>query len=314
MLAVGIMEFGGPAVLRLMDLPDPEAGPGEVRVRVHAATVNPTDIVLRSGGRADRLKEFSPPHVPGMDAAGVLEQIGEGVETDLRIGDRVMAIVVPLGQHGAYAERVVVPAASVVRSPSLASDAQAATIPMNGLTVRQALDELALEPGQTLAVTGAAGAIGGYAVQMGNAAGLRVIADAAPRDEGLLRTLGADVIVPRGDDFAGHVRRIADEGADGLIDGAVMNAVVVPAVRDGGRVATLRGYDGADAEHRGITFHPVFVRNYAREHGKLNDLRELAEQGELALRVARSLPAEEAPEAHRLLEAGGVRGRLVLEF
>ncbi len=314
MLAVGIAEFGGPEALRLVELPDPEAGPGEIRLRVHAATVNPTDTVLRSGGRADRLKDIPPPHVPGMDAAGVVEQIGEGVDTDLGVGERVMAIVVPLGQHGAYAERVVVPAASVARSPSIANDAQAATIPMNGLTVRQALDELALEPGQTLAVTGAAGAVGGYAVQMGKAMGLWVIADAAPSDEKLVLTLGADVIVARGDDFAGRVRRIAGDGVDGLIDGAVMNAVAVPAVRDGGRIATLRGYDGGDVERRGITFCPVFVRNYARKHDKLDDLRDLAEQGGLTLRVARTLPAAEAPEAHRLLEAGGVRGRLVLEF
>jgi NADPH2:quinone reductase len=314
MRAVGILEFGGPEVLRLVEVPDPETGPGEVRLRVHAATVNPTDTVLRSGGRADRLKDVPPPYVPGMDAAGVLEQIGEGVDTDLRIGERVMAVVVPLGQHGAYAERVVVPAASVVRSPSKASDGHAATIPMNGLTVRQALDKLALDPGQTLAVTGGAGAVGGYAVQMGKAAGLRVIADAAPRDEELVRTLGADVIVPRGEDFAGRLRRVAVNGADGLIDGAVMNAVAVPAVRDGGRIATLRGYDGGDVESRGITFCPVFVRNYAQAHDKHNDLRDLAERGELALRVARSFPAEEAPEAHRLLEAGGVRGRLVLAF
>jgi NADPH:quinone reductase-like Zn-dependent oxidoreductase len=314
MRAVGIMEFGGPEALHLVELPDPEAGPGEILVRILAATVNPTDTVLRSGGRADRLKNVPPPHIPGMDAAGVVEQIGEGVDTDLRIGERVMAVVVPLGQHGAYAERVVVPADSVARSPSMANDAQAATIPMNGLTVRQALDELALEPGQTLAVTGAAGAVGGYAVQMGKAAGLEVIADAAPRDEELVLTLGADVIVARGDDFAARVRRIAVDGVDGLIDGAVMNGTVVPAVRDGGRIATLRGYEGVDVERRGVTFCPVFVRNYAREHDKLDDLRHLAEQGELTLRVARSLPAAEAPEAHRLLEAGGVRGRLVLEF
>ncbi len=249
-----------------------------------------------------------------MDAAGVLEQIGEGVDTDLRLGERVMAIVLPLGQHGAYAERVVVPAASVVRSPSMVSDAEAATVPMNGLTVRQALDELALEPGQILAVTGAAGAVGGYAVQMGKAAGLQVIADAAPRDEGLVRVLGADAIVTRGDDFAGRVRQIATDGVDGLIDAAVMNALVVAAVRDGGRVATLRGYDGGDVAGSGVTFCPIFVRNYAREQRKLEDLGHLVERGELTLRVARTLPAEEATEAHRLLEAGGVRGRLVLEF
>ena len=111
------MEFGGPEAFGARGAARTQAGPGEVRVRVHAATVNPTDTVLRSGGRADRLKDVPPPHVPGMDAAGVLEQIGEGVDTDLRVGERVMAIVVPLGQHGAYAERVVVPADSVVRSP-----------------------------------------------------------------------------------------------------------------------------------------------------------------------------------------------------
>jgi NADPH:quinone reductase len=314
MQAVGIMEFGGPEMLHLVELPDPQAGPGELCVRVHAAAVNPTDIVLRSGGRAERLKNVLPPHVPGMDAAGVLEQIGEGVDTDLRVGERVMAVVVPIGQHGAYAERVVVPADSVVRSPATASDAEAATIPMNGLTVRLALDELALQPGQSLAVTGAAGAVGGYAVQLGKAGGLHVIADAGSGDEELVRALGADEIVARGDEFARHVRRVVPDGADGLIDGAVMNAAVVPALRDGGRVATLRGYQGGDVESRGIRFLPVFVRNYAREHDKLDGLRDFAEQGALTLRVARILPAMEAPEAHQLLEVGGVRGRLVLTF
>ena len=147
MRAMGITEFGGPEVLRLVDLPDPEPGPGEVRIRVRAAAVNPTDTVLRSGGRAERLKDIPPPHVPGMDAAGELEQIGEGVRTTLKVGDRVMAVVVPLGQRGAYAERVVVPAESVVPSPAGTTDAEAATLPMNGLTARLALDALGAPTG-----------------------------------------------------------------------------------------------------------------------------------------------------------------------
>ena len=151
-------------------------------------------------------------------------------------------------------------------------------------------------------------------MELGKAAGLQIVADAAPHDEELVRALGADVIVARGDDFARRVRDVAVDGVDGLVDAAVMDAAAVPAVRDGGRVATVRGYDGRGADGRGITFLPVFVRNYAREHDKLDELRQRAEQGRLTLRVARSLPAEEAPEAHRLLEAGGVRGRLVLEF
>lgn len=317
MRAIGITTFGGPEALQVVDLPDPAPGPGELVLRVHAATVNPTDTVLRSGARADRLKDVPPPHVPGMDAAGILEQIGEGVDTDLGMGDRVMAIVVPLGAHGAYAERVVVPAESVARSPAGVSDAEASTLPMNGLTARQALDALSLAPGSTLAVTGAAGAVGGYAVQLAKADGLRVVADAARADESIVEGFGADLVVPRGDRFSDEVRLVVPDGVDGLIDAALLEDKAVGAVRDGGSVVTLRGYDGAALaapSRRGVVFHPIYVRNYAREHAKLDGLRAQAEAGALTLRVARTFPADHAPEAHRLLEAGGVRGRIVLEF
>jgi NADPH:quinone reductase len=312
MRAVGVTEFGGPEALHVVELPDPEAGPGELRIRVHAAAVNPTDTALRAGVRADQLKDVPPPYVPGMDAAGVLDQVGPDVTTDLHVGDHVMAIVLPRGSHGAYSELLVVPAESVARVPAGATDAEAATLPMNGLTTRQAFDLLGLEPGQTLAVTGAAGAVGGYAVQMGRAAGLRVIADASEADEQLVKNLGADVVLPRGPEFAGRVRAAVPAGVDAVIDGAVLNELVVPAVRDGGKIATVRGFH-AEAE-RGITYHPVFVRQYAREQEKLDELRRQAEVRELTLRVARTLPAERAAEAHRILEAGGTRGRLVLEF
>jgi len=314
MRAVGIMEFGGPEVLHMVDLPDPEPGPGEVRIRVRAAAVNPTDTFLRNGARAERLKDVAPPHVPGMDAAGELEQIGDGVETELGVGDPVMAIVLPLGPRGGYAERVVVPARSVVPVPEGATYAEAATLPMNGLTARLALDELMLRAGQTLAVTGAAGAVGGYAVQLGKAAGLTVVADAAPSDEHLVHSLGADVVVPRGDDFSARVRSLFPGGVDGLVDGALLEVRAVGVVRDSGRMVTLRGYEGAGSGRDDITFFPVYVRNYARERGKLNSLRVHAEDGTLTLRVARTMPAEQAAEAHRLLEAGGTRGRLVLEL
>jgi NADPH:quinone reductase len=312
MRAVGLTEFGGPDVLHIVELPDPQAGPGELRIRVHAAAVNPTDTGLRAGARASQLKDIPPPYVPGMDAAGELDQIGPDVSTDLRVGDHVMAIVVPLGSHGAYSELVVVPAESVTRVPAGATDAEAATLPMNGLTTRQALDALDLAPGQTLAVTGAAGAVGGYAVQLGKAEGLRVIADASAQDEELVKELGADIVVPRGPDFAERVREVAPEGVDGLIDAALLSELAVPALRDGGRMATVRGFTGSP--ERGITFHPVLVRNYAREHAKLDQLRQQAEDGVVTLRVARTLPAESAAEAHRTLEAGGTRGRLILEF
>ncbi len=311
MKAVGVTEFGGPDALHEVELPDPRPGRGEVRIRVRAATVNPTDTVLRSGARAEA-RRADPPQVPGMDAAGTLEEIGEDVDTDLAVGDRVMAIVVPNGSHGAYAEQLVVPAGSVSRVPAGADDIAAATLPMNGLTARRALDALDLREGQTLAVTGAAGSFGGYTVQLAKADGLRVIADAAPADKDLVRELGADVVVDRGEGVVDRILEAVPGGVDGLADGAVLDDRVIRAVRDGGGVATVRGFSGEP--ERGITYHPVWVVDYAQDNARLDRLRAQVESGAVTLRVARSFPAGEAPEAHRQLEGGGVRGRLVLEF
>lgn len=312
MRAVGVVEFGGPEALQVVDVPERHAGPGEVRVRVHAATVNPTDTYTRNGARAEALAKDPPPYVPGMEAAGVLDEIGEGVSTDLRVGDAVMAIVLPGGSHGAYSESLVLPARSMARAPRGASHAEAATLPMNGLTARLALDLLGLQPGQTLAVTGAAGAFGGYVVQLAKADGLRVIADASAADTQLVRDLGADVVVPRGDDVADRIRQHAPGGVDGLADGSVQGEVLIPAVRDEGGFATVRGYKGR--EERGIAFHPVWVREYLEAQEALDRLGRQVEEGQVTLRVARTFPAEQAGDAHRQLEAGGTRGRLVIEF
>jgi NADPH2:quinone reductase len=308
---IGVAEYGGPEVLRIFDLPEPHAGSGEVRIRVRAASVNPTDTLVRDGSRAESQKEFDPPYVPGMDAAGVIDEIGEGTATDLAVGDDVMAIVVPRGSHGAYSERVVVPVESVARIPTGASFVEASTLPMNGLTARLALDLLSLRPGQTLAVTGAAGAFGGYVVQLATADGLRVVADASPADEALVSGFGAEVVA-RGADVAQRVRALVPDGVDGLADGALLFAQALPAMRDGGAFAVLRTYSGET--ERGITIHPVWVRDYAREQAKLDRLRQLVEHGVLTLRVAGTFPVDHAAQAHRILEAGGTRGRLVIEF
>jgi NADPH2:quinone reductase len=312
--AIGVTQWGGPEVLSVLELPDPVPGPGEVLIGVQAAAVNPTDCSLRSGARAEQLRDVPFPHVPGMDAAGVVLALGPGADagSGLRLGQQVMAIVLPLGAHGAYAERVVVPVSSVVPVPEGASPVEAATLPMNGLTARMALHQLALRPGQTLGITGAAGTLGGYAIELAKVDGLRVVADAAPRDEALVASLGADVVVARGPEVAEQMRAAVPEGLDGLLDAAVQNEAVAGAVRDGGQVATVRGYE-ADAE-RGVRFRPVWVRRHAHRRAELDQLRHLAEDGRLSLRVARTYPAEEAAAAHRALEAGGVRGRLVLEW
>lgn len=294
----------------MVDLPEPAPGDGELRIRVQAAAVNPTDTVLRSGQRDTSGQ--SRPLVPGMDLAGVLAEIGPNTTTDLQVGEAVMGVVVPQGSHGAYAEQVVLPAESVAAAPHGSSPEEASTLPMNGLTARLALDTLGLPPGRVLAVTGAAGAMGGYAVQLAKADGLTVIADAAETDEDLVTGLGADVVLPRGPGFAARVREHRPEGVDGAIDGALLHSELVPAVRDGGTIITVRGYD--EPGDRGVRFQPVLVVDYARAQQQLETLRQQAEDGVVGLRVAAALPADQAPEAHRRLEAGGVRGRLVLTF
>ncbi|MCL2780969.1 MAG: NADP-dependent oxidoreductase [Actinomycetia bacterium] len=311
MRAIGLSEFGGPEVLRAMDLPAEPLGAGQVRVRVRAAAVNPTDTMLRAGRHGGGERPAGGVAVPGMDIAGTVVEIGPEV-TGRTVGEAVMGIVAPSGPHGGYREDLVLPARSVTRAPAGAGAPAAATLPMNGLTARQAMDQLALRAGQALAVTGAAGAFGGYVVQLAKAEGLTVIADAAPADEALVRELGADVVIPRGDDFAARVREQFPDGVDGLADGALLGALALPAVRDGGAVATVRGYSGDG--RRGLRVTPVTVRSYLESWEKLDQLRELVERGVVTLRVAATYPAEQAPEAHRRLQAGGARGRLVLRF
>ncbi|XMA39966.1 NADP-dependent oxidoreductase [Streptomyces albogriseolus] len=320
MKAVGVFHYGGPEALETVDLPVPEVGPGQIRLRVHAAGVSPADALLRAGDTDKHLSDtLVRPYRPGMDAAGVVDAIGPGTDTSLRVGDRAMAMVVPIDPSGgAYAEYIVLDARQVAKAPAGSSHAEAATLPMNGLTARRALDVLDLAPGEWVAVTGAAGTVGGYAVQLAKADGLRVAADASPRDEELVRSLGADHVVARGPGFADGVRAAVGGGVAAVVDAALMGAAVLPALRSGGQIAVLRGDDERGAsplgEVTGVTVRSVFVPEYRFATDKLDALRALAEDGKVTLRVADEMPAEQATQAHRRMEAGGVRGRLVLTF
>jgi NADPH2:quinone reductase len=306
MRAVAVNEFGGPEVLTVVELDEPHAGPGEVRIKVAAAAVNPTDTGLRAG-----LYGLTAPVIPGMDAAGVIDEVGDG--SDWALGEHVMAVVSPRGPRGgAYAEYIVVSALSAARIPAGTDLVSAATLPMNGLTARRTLDQLALKPGDTLAVTGSAGAYGGYVIELAKADGLRVIADASLADEDLVKSFGADVIVRRGADVANRIRELAPHGVDALADGAVLDAAVLPAINDGGGLATVRGWSGPT--ERGITIFPTLVSAYFTNQAALDTLREQAEKGVITLRVAGTFPPEAAASAHRQLEAGGTRGRLVIVF
>ena len=313
MKALATTEFGGPEALVLIDLPDPAAEPGKVLIRVRAAAVNPTDALIRSGEHVRMFgRTAPPPYVPGMDAAGDVVAIGAGVDTDLKVGDRVMAFIAPIGSYGAYSEMLAVPANSVVKAPEGLNEVESATILMNAMTARVAIDTLDLDAGSTVLITGAAGTFGGYAVQLAKEAGLTVVADASEADEATVAGFGADIVLPRGDDIAQRVRDRFPEGVDGAIDGALLNERLAPAVRDGGTVVTLRMYSG-EAE-RGVKLVPIRSKMHAEEREKLEEIRELVEQGKLTIRVAGVYPKEQAAEAHRRLEQGGIRGRIVITF
>lgn len=311
MRAVGFTEFGDASVLRVVTLPIPDPGPGQVRVHVAAATVNATDTVFRAGFRPAP-DGVTPPYVPGMELAGTIDAAGPGVP-GWDAGDQVLAAVTPWEPGGgAQAEYRIVDADQLARVPDGMTLTAAATLPMNGLTVRTALDILALPSGSVLAVTGAAGAVGGYAVQLGVHAGLEVIADAAPADEDLVRSLGATHVVPRGAGFPAAVRALRAPGADGLIDAALMGPAALAAVRDGGHLVAVRPFHGET--ERDITISQVQVGQHLHEGHRVAELADLAARGVLTTRIASLIPVEHAADAHRKLEAGGVRGRLVLTF
>ena len=309
MRAVTITQPGDLDVLTVGERPSRDPGPDEIRIAVHAAAVNPTDIGLRRAGGGD----LPAPWIPGMDLAGTVEEVGSGAQR-LRAGDGVMAAVSPRRpEGGAQAELVVVPEASAVAMPEGATFDEAATLPMNGLTAQLGLDMLGLASGTTLAVTGGAGLLASYVIALAARRGLTVVADARDDDRALVEGFGAHHVVPRGNGFADAVRAIAPDGADGLYDTALLGSGAFGALRDGGPMAVVRGWDDTPTE-RGIEIHKVMVVEALERTDWLEELRDMAERGELAMRVAARYPPEEAAEAQRLMDAGGLRGRAIIAF
>ncbi len=307
--AVAILEPGGPEVLRVIERDVRDPGHGEVRLAVRAAAVNPTDIGLRARGEAT----IPPPWIPGMDAAGTVESVGDGVD-GLAVGDEVMTVTTPRrAEGGAQSELLVVPAASVVPIPAGATLEQAATLPMNGLTALRGLELLDLEAGGTLLVTGGAGLLASYVIPIAKLQGLRVLADAAPADEERVRCFGADVVVPRGDGCADAVLAEVPGGVDAVFDTALLGRGAFGAIRPGGSLAYVRTWDGDDVED-GIAIRSVRVAEVLERTDWLRELSDLASRGALALRVAATFPPEQAADAHRQMEAGGLRGRAVIVF
>ncbi|MGW4057089.1 NADP-dependent oxidoreductase [Amycolatopsis sp. NPDC004747] len=302
MRAVVVRRFGE---LEVVSVPVPDPGPGQVRIRVAAAAVNPVDLAT-AGGALSAAGVIPPREVLGLgwDVAGEIDDAGD---TGFRVGDAVVGlrdrIATPLG---AYADHLVLDASAVAPAPAGVSPAEAATLPLNALTAAQALD--LVQTTGTVLVTGAAGAVGGYAVALAHARKLRVVAVASEADEAPVRAFGADEFVPRGPSLGDRVRALVPGGVDAALDTALLGLDALDAVRGGGEfVAFAAG--AAPIPLRGTRVRSVWIR---ADGQRLAELARLAGNGTLPLRVAGVLPLTEAAAAHERLAAGGLRGRLVL--
>ena len=307
--ALTYSSLGGYDVITVADRLVRSPGPGEIRIKVSAAGVNPTDARMRDPG----YKDIPAPMTPGMDAAGVVESVGADVDR-FCVGDEVMAILTPIRRDGgAQAAFIVIPAASAVPKPRNLTFAEAATLPMNGLTALLALDHASLEPGQTFAVTGGAGWLASLAIPLAKRRGLQVIADARRDEMDVVRGHGADIVVERGRSFADAVRAELPDGAEALLDTALLGELSFGAIRDGGCYIPVRGWAERSAE-RGIRVAPVVVREVLDRTDWLDLIRELAEAGVLKARVAGEYSLEQVADAQRQVMGGGLRGRPVVIF
>jgi NADPH:quinone reductase-like Zn-dependent oxidoreductase len=304
MKAVRIHVFGDFDKLRSEDLPIPEPGPGEVRIRVMAASVNPVDYKILHG------KFLQPDALPatlGRDVAGVVEKLGPGV-SDPQVGDEVYAL---LGQdHGGFVEFVAEKADLCAYKPASLDFVEAAATPLAGLTAWQGLfDQGRLQPGQRVLIHGAAGGVGHLAVQFARARGCEVVATCSGEDVEFVEGLGAAVVIDyhkqRFEDLAGEVDLVFD-----LIGGDVQTRSWT-VLKDGGAlVSTLQQPDQARAQAKGAR---AIVYMAQGSGGELAEIARLTDDDEVTPEVARVFPLDEVAEAERTLETQHVRGKIVLE-
>ena len=290
-------QFGGPEVLEIVDLPDPHPGPGQIRIAVRAAGVNPSDWKKRKG-----LMDGELPQTLGYEAAGIVDELGEGV-TDVAVGDRVFGFS---AEGAAQAELAVLSYYAPI-PPSLGF-AGAAALPAAIETAARALDQLRVKSGSTVLINGASGSVGSAAVQLAVARGARVIGTASPGAHDYLRSLGAEPVA-YGEGMAGRVRALAPDGVGAALD--VAGSGVLPDLIElaGGPEFVITIADFAGAQQYGVRFSRG---DSGRAIYALAEVGELIESGRFSLPVAQTFPLADIAEAHRVGEEGRVRGKLVL--
>lgn len=305
MKAITYAAYGDPETLSLTELPDPKVGPGEVRLAVRAASVNPVDWKIMQG-HLDPFLNVTFPVVPGWDVAGVVESVGFDV-TEVAVGDEVIAYGrKDWVQEGSLAELMTVPVRTLARKPAALSWEQAASLPLAGLTAYQSLARLGVGEGTTVLIHAAGGGVGSFAVQIARALGARVIGTGSPDGHDRLRALGAEPVA-YGEGLAERVRELAPAGVDAVVDyvgGVGEDTLAVLA--EGGRHASIA--DPSVLAHGG---HYLWVRPDAED---LAALVELVDAGRVSVEVAQTFPLERAAEAYRASMSGHVRGKIAVSL
>jgi len=296
MRAITVGAFGDPGVLTPTDLPTPTPGSGQVVVRVAAAGVGPWDAKARKG-------MFGPrrfPYVPGAEASGTVEAVGEGVAR-FSVGDAVYG-----GPSGGYAEYVLADVAKLAAAPVTIDLVDAAAIPIGAVTALEGIDDhLHLAPGDRVLVAGAAGGVGAFAVQLAKARGAHVIATAGPENHDFLRSIGADRVLDYHGDWVGEAGEV--DAAYDCVGGATWEGCVA-ALRDGGRAVTIAAF-GSKVARDGVALSN-FSASVTSE--RLAEIAGLVDAGRVKVTVTGRFPLEEAAHVHELIEAGHTRGKMLL--
>lgn len=309
MKAMVFHEYGDPNVLRYEDVAIPVPGSGQVRLRVVATTFNGVDGNIRAGLMQGPMP-LALPHIPGLDVAGTVDALGDGID-GLGLGDQVIGFL-PFVVDGASAEYVLAPASALAAAPTSIPLADAAALPVVGLTAWQALfDHAGLRAGQRILIVGAGGAVGGYAVQLAKAAGAHVIATGSPRSRARLMAHGADEII---DHTAAQVAGAVSEPVDVLLNLAPISpeqfAVLAGLVRDGGVVVSTTVWMPAPADaSRGVRGIDLFVRSDASQ---LSELVARVDRGELAVDIAERVGLADLASVHARAVDGALGGKIVI--
>ncbi|OBI26142.1 NADPH:quinone reductase [Mycobacterium sp. E1386] len=309
MKAVQYHRYGGSDVLRYEEVRRPAPGPGQVLVKVAATSFNPVDAGIR-GGYLSEVYAISFPHTPGVDVAGIVAGLGEGV-TGWKVGDAVVGML-PLDAPGAAAEYALAPAGVLTAAPKSVPLADAAALPTVGLTALQALFEVAeLRAGQSVLINGAGGAVGGYAVQLAQQAGGVVTATASARSENRLRRYGADRIIDY-IDYTSTPLAVAGQPFDVVLNlvstSPEQTGALVGLVADGGfYIGTMTS--GAEDPARGVRVQRVFVRSDAAQ---LGELVNRVDAGQLAIDVAGRRPLTDVAAVHDDSDANRLPGKTIL--